>query len=952
MNDLGVDRYRLDAIGIRLGRLKRRKNEYGRFIGFNDRFVGFSNCIGCLPGLDWGVDIFMIPCTSRCQNENQNSCNGPELTGKNKTKPRLNYFYMSHSVCSNLTIFIIALGVNKARRRRYESGPKYLRKHDVREKTPGISLDPMGILGNNTPILYQNGIIYRDYGYMTELNQQAEKTGLKIVSIAIIFSGIAVFAFYASTHMVAAGDTWVALACGRHHVEHGVNTVEPFSFNSHKPGPSDEQLASWPTWTHTIIRRIHPTGWINQNWLTHVLFYELVQWSGSDKNPNYNMLVYWKFGLYLVTAFVVYAIGRVMGAAPLLAATAACFAMIIGRSFYDIRPAGWSNLFVPVFILILALSVYRNIRFIWLLVPLVVLWANFHGGYIYVYLMMVPFCGLHLVSMASKNRLIKMPFKNLLTVIYAAIASFIAMLILNPYHLTNLTHTFEISISKHAESWRTVNEWKPAFDFLDKSSQSPNPVGDEEMFGAMCILFTIALLCWLIGQLVRPRLQFDKKAKPADIEKQYQPWPKIDLPMLAIALMTTYMAVESRRFIAIAGSAVCPMIFLLIHQAWQAFSIRKQYPKTFTLEPQRPGRGLRLIGFSAFSLAVLAAVIPWHLNVKLPGSLGKWIPTASVAWKFKTIYIDPWTEDPTYNSIFMRMTASNVKPIDACKFIRDNKMAGRVFNYWTEGGAIAFGQKPDPNTGEIPLKLFMDGRAQAAYDHSKFRLWQDIYAGAGCPAVQNAYLTGRRLTDSDYKTMANWIEQQLKQYQVWVILQPLGQANSSFMKAMNYSESWKTAYYDPYQWMLVDTSDERGQKLIDDILTDKAAFPNEISKSMTLCKLIPERFSPNLAPKLEEAVVSAFKLRPSPLTISELVQVGQVLRKHVVIFRELTVYLADFKANQKIYQTQQGYGEKLRTAVIAADFLARNLPEKKAEYNSIREQYETEMKSDHAGAIW
>ncbi len=787
---------------------------------------------------------------------------------------------------------------------------------------------------------------------MTELSQSATKSGLKIACLALLFAGMAVFAFYASTHMVAAGDTWVALACGRHHLNHGVGVFEPFSFNSHKPGPTDEQLAAWPEWTHGIIRKINPTGWVNQNWLTHICFYELTHWFGSEDNPNYNMLVIWKFALYFITAYVVYAFGRVMGVAPLLAAIASCFAMVIGRTFFDIRPAGWSNLFVPVYLLILALSVYRNIRYIWLLIPLVSLWAGFHGGYIYVYLMMFPFCGLHLLSMASRNRLVKISFSDLRTIIYAAVMSFAAMLIFNPYHITNLTHTFEISISKHAESWRTVNEWKPAFDFLDKTAQSPNPVGDEEAFGAMCILFVIAFLFWIIGQIARPRLVFDKKTKPADIDRQYETWPKIDLPMLAIAILTTYMAVKSRRFIAIAGSAACPVLFLLIQQSWQAFAARNQYKKTLTLENILPSRRLQFGGLAVYGIVVLGYIIPWHLDINLPSSLVKWIPTASISWKFKTLYLDPWPEDPTYNSIFMRMTASNVKPIDACKFITENRIAGRVFNYWTEGGAIAFGQRPDPNTGEIPLKLFMDGRAQAAYNNDTFQLWQNIYGGAGCPAVRNAYLSRRKLAGSDYKAMADWIGAELKKHDVWVVLMPLSQASSSFVSALRYSENWKTAYYDPYQWMLVDTRDKRGQKLVDDILNDKALFPNELAKSLTLCRLISERFSPELAPKLEQAAISAFQLRPSPITISELKQAGQNLRKPELILGQFTQFIDDFQTHHNAYRKQSGYGERLRCAMIVADSLSR-IPGKSKDYNTKAEEYETEIKESFGHySIW
>src|SRR4030042_4905481 len=92
-----------------------------------------------------------------------------------------------------------------------------------------------------------------------------------------------IFAFHASTHMVGAGDTWVAMACGRHFINHGVNTVEPFSENSHKAGPTKEEIKTWPNWAQGIADKVgmravkywHPTGWVNQNWLTHVIFFWL-----------------------------------------------------------------------------------------------------------------------------------------------------------------------------------------------------------------------------------------------------------------------------------------------------------------------------------------------------------------------------------------------------------------------------------------------------------------------------------------------------------------------------------------------------------------------------------------------------------------------------------------------------------------------------------------------------
>ena len=125
----------------------------------------------------------------------------------------------------------------------------------------------------------------------------------------IFWAGMLLLTFQACTHMVAAGDTWVAMACGRNFVNHGVDTTDPFSANSHKPGPTDQQLEKYPSWTRSFIKEIHPTGWINQNWLTHVIFFEMASIFGKDGQYNYDALVYWKFAIYLIAVLCLYYTG-------------------------------------------------------------------------------------------------------------------------------------------------------------------------------------------------------------------------------------------------------------------------------------------------------------------------------------------------------------------------------------------------------------------------------------------------------------------------------------------------------------------------------------------------------------------------------------------------------------------------------------------------------------------
>ncbi len=905
-----------------------------------------------------------------------------------------------------------------------------------------------------------------------------------------------VFAFYASTHMVAAGDTWVAMACGRHFANHGVDTVEPFSFNSHRAGPSDETLSAigFPQWTHRVIQKIHPTGWINQNWLTHLGYYKLATWFGEDGAYNYNTLVYWKFGLYFLMVLLVFALGKTIGVPNLLAAAAACLAMVIGRSFYDIRPAGYSNMLTPAFVLVLALTQYRNYRWIWWIVPVIVFWANVHGGYLYAFIMLVPFIGINVLlrlprrwsmclgfvglwlvlylmsykfisgytslieqffnqiqaayglseaetvrnidntarsvfgydpgtisllsnkmlivwvllaiisvvltclkhikagvfyfyhlfagsifflsllprffvdtpdrlpayfpsyatsSLASflfvciagvllilamalkKDCFICLPAKGIYHAIAASAATFAAMIIFNPFHLTNLTHTFEISVSKHAESWRQVNEWKPAFDFMDKTTTEPNPVGDEEWFGALCIVTLIVLAVWLAGYLLKPR---PKPIKGKPVQEMQQDgaysWPKIDLAMIVVALLTIYMAIRSRRFIAISGAVAGPVLTLLLYQAWQMISAKIRFNTTGRAETWLiPPVGLKVIrGFVTLVLAVLTVF--WGL-------------------KYKRIYLDPWPMDPTYNSVFMRMTASHLKPIEVCEYIRQNKLSGRIFNYWTEGGAVALGQDPDPKTGEIPLKLFMDGRAQAAYNHDKFKLWQMLFAGgsSGQKATQ-AFTEMQKLAphSSRYRELektytqnlaaaGTWIDQQLIERDVWIVLMPMTQENSTFMKALKTSDSWKTAYIDDNQHIMVNTQTSNGAALIAQILSGEAVFPTDYSKKLTTFYVITENRITDRYGDLYQLARDTFELSPMPTAVMLLTN----LRGTPKVQEDLTAHLDDFIAKKDIYQKQAGYFQYLNTARICALFLARQDKADAQRYTTAAESLREEM---------
>ena len=769
----------------------------------------------------------------------------------------------------------------------------------------------------------------------------------------MIFGWLAmlIFTFHACTHMVAAGDTWVAMACGRHFINHGVDTIEPFSANSHKAGPTEEEIKTWPKWaqwiTNTVgietVKKWHPTGWINQNWLTHVIFYLLVPKSSYADGISFtsNALVYWKFAIYIVTVVCIYYTGRLLGINPALCAVFSCFALFVGRSFLDVRPAGFSNMLVAVFLLILVLTTYRNVLYIWLIVPITVFWCNVHGGYIYVFIMMIPFIGLHLFTnlnkkwtailynitawpifflvaskagftlvtslffltiiifdialISFKKDLISIGFKGVYHSIAAYIVAFIATVLFNPFHLTNLTHTFVISASKHAERWRDIHEWHPAFAW-------DNPVGTAVPFLVMLIISLVMLALWVIVLIVTSR-SFSQRSKSKLYTSDEYNWPKVDLAIITIAALTFYMAIRSRRFIPIAGVAACPIIAMLIDQIIRAISAARNLGKHNRLTVPPMPKNIQFFFTALGAAAVLFFGIWWGL-------------------KFKSVYLDPWPNDPKFTSVFMRMTASDAKPFYAGKFIKMNKLTGKMFNYWTEG-FIAWAQEPDPNTGKTPLQLFMDGRAQAAYDRKTFDIWTIIMSGG--PTVQEAQLRKRALTSDDYTKIGEWVGKELQKYNVWVVLMPAAQFDTPFVKGLDYNPNWQVVFYDNNQKLFVDITTPQGKALFNGVFDGKTLFPDDFTKNLVKARfwlLFAE--GQNVKQQGLDFAFDAFNLNPSPTPLLEIVVTAAnfaELRPHIEDFCKN--FVDKFAKDNDERIKQDGYRNKSEAARIASIYLLR-----------------------------
>ena len=146
-------------------------------------------------------------------------------------------------------------------------------------------------------------------------------------------------------------DTWGYMAYGRLIVESGeVTKVDPFSY--------------MPT--------IEP--WV-YHWLSDVCTYLVAREFGGSG------LLFFRAGLWLGTCVVVYATARAQGAAWWVAcAVLLAVATPTAPAYSFFRPQGITFFFfgVELWVLVSA-SVHGSKRLLWL-VPLMVIWANFHGG--------------------------------------------------------------------------------------------------------------------------------------------------------------------------------------------------------------------------------------------------------------------------------------------------------------------------------------------------------------------------------------------------------------------------------------------------------------------------------------------------------------------------------------------------------------------------------------------
>jgi hypothetical protein len=666
-------------------------------------------------------------------------------------------------------------------------------------------------------------------------------------------------ALFAVSHMDQGIDTWISLAGGRDVMAQGVRDADPFSFQSRQPHPAAAGLAA------RVGHWLQPHGWINQNWLTHSLLFLLVRAGGLDA------LVAWKLVNYLLVGVVLIAAGRVLGAAWTWSVLSACAALVTSRSYLSIRAQDITNLMIALFVLVVALAERRHRRWAWALVPLFVVWANAHGGYIYGFILVAALAVPDWLQARRSGPLVGEERRRLIGLLAPATAALVASVALSPYRLANLTHPLVISVSADAAQWRVVREWRPLFT---------NPVASPVPFVVLAVI-TAAVLVLYARRAARPVPD------------------RVTGLGLRIGIVSFALAVTSGRFVPIASIAAAPFLAFWLHGVAAAVA--------------------RRVGLDAAerrrTVVIAAAALLW---VAVAAGAAAFVPRA-----LRT-YAGPWPQDARRAGLFDRMTFSHQRPWGPCEFLTANGVTGRMWNFWGEGGFLAYCQPPDAATGRVPVGLFIDGRAQAAYDVAALESYLDLLNGTGGTATREAAPASpvAATTPADLTALRTWTAGRLRELGVWVAVVPASQQSTAFARAAVGLPGWKLIYVDPEHTVFADTENPAGRSLSERVAAGSARFPDTASAKLTAAfRLLP----PTSEEDQQRAVGLAresYLAAPSTLAVLCAGRVARAPAAHgqaVAFFNEL---VDEFTTHRDRHRASNGYAQRLDAAAMALSYLA------------------------------
>jgi hypothetical protein len=163
----------------------------------------------------------------------------------------------------------------------------------------------------------------------------------------------------------------------------------------------------------------------------------------------------------------------------------------------------------------------------------------------------------------------------------------------------------------------------------------------------------------------------------------------------------------------------------------------------------------------------------------------------------------------------------------------------------------------------------------------------------------------------------------MKKYNVWVILMPVGQLDSPFVKGIEYNADWRLVFLDDKQKLYVDITTPRGQEIFNGITDGTTKYPNDSTRNIMIAhNVLLYSKDPEVLAKGLDIATKAFAENPSrvPLQlIQTYIEKSPQLRPQLDEFWKK--YMDDFLAHEKEYLNGDNFYHRALGAIFAANTL-------------------------------
>lgn len=454
-----------------------------------------------------------------------------------------------------------------------------------------------------------------------------------------------------------------------------------------------------------------------------------------------------------------------------------------------------------------------------------------------------------------------------------------ATVIASPYRIGNLLHPLLISVSKDAKFWREVGEWHPLKD------SSPGEI-------ATFVAFVACTFVAVFFAIRRGAERQPGRARGATERLPAAPEGGWDLGATAVFAMTAAMAVTSRRFLPMAYLVGAP---LLAECATRALEGRPRLRRIRQYcEPRQ----------RQVTVLVVAGVL---------------LVTATTATSFARTFLGPWPHSFSHLSPGDRVLDRSSRPWGPCRFLALNGVRGRLWTFYEDAGFWNWCQQREPTDGRTPLQVFIDPRAQRAFDVSVFLSYHNIADGG--PTAKTIDDAGRAPNPEEARAIEGWLARTMTAEGMWIVALPPEGRDTAFARYLPQLPAWRTVYLDEDHTLLVDTANPAGRDLAARADRDTLVFPNEASHLLTRAALALQADDAASWTRGLTLAEASYRAMPSARAV---VYVGAAARRgegRAEAVRFCRGILDDLNASRPTYSRSDGYGRRLAAAIEAADIV-------------------------------